>query len=140
MADPSKSNMPRPRVDEESKDFWEACARGELYVQECGDCGLPRHYPRALCPECLSDDVRWRRCNGRGSVYTFTVVYQNQSPGFRDKVPYVLAYVELEDVGLRLLTNLVGCEPGEARIGMTVEVVFDDLGAGVALPTFAPVL
>lgn len=139
MAELGKSAVPKPRVDEESKGFWEACERGELYVQECGDCGALRHYPRALCPECLSADVRWRRCSGRGRVYTFTVVHQNQAPGFRDKLPYVLAYVELEGEGLRLLTNIVRCKPTEVRIGMDVEVVFDEIGSGIALAMFAPV-
>ena len=73
-------------------------------------------------------------------MYTFTVVYQNQSPGFREKIPYVLAYVELEDVGLRLLTNVVGCDAGAVRIGMAVEVMFEDAGGGTALPTFAPIV
>ncbi len=138
MADSSTAKVPRPRVDEESKGFWEACERGELYIQECGACGLLRHYPRSLCPECLSGETRWRRCSGKGYVYTYTVVHQNQSPGFREKVPYVLAYVELEE-GVRMLTNLERCEAAAVRIGMPVEVVFEDAGDGICLPLFTPI-
>jgi uncharacterized OB-fold protein len=136
MAD-ATSTRPKPRIDEESKEFWEACEQGELYVQECGDCGLLRHYPRALCPECFSREVRWRKCSGKGTIYTFTVVHQNQAPAFRDKVPYVLAYVELEE-GVRLLTNIVGCDPEDVEIGMAVEVQFEEIGDGFALPMFVP--
>jgi uncharacterized OB-fold protein len=137
MSDERKYAKPLPRVDEESKGFWEACARHELYLQRCGGCGRVRYYPRALCPSCLCDVIEWVRCTGRGSVYTFTVTYQNQAPGFRDELPYVMAYVELEE-GVRLLTNLVGCAPDAVRIGMAVEVVFEDATPALALPKFRP--
>lgn len=128
---------PIPRIDEESKGYWEACGRGELYVQRCRDCDTLRHYPRALCPSCLSEQVEWIRCSGRGKVYTFTVTYQNQAPGFRDQLPYVLAYVELDE-GPRMLTNIVDCEPGSVEIGMAVQVAFDELTDEIALPKFRP--
>ena len=136
MAD-AKYAKPLPRIDEESKGYWEACQRRELVIQRCGACGTLRHYPRALCPRCLSDAVEWVRCSGRGTVYTFTVTHQNQAPGFRDALPYVLAYVELDE-GVRLLTNIVECAPEAVRIGMAVEVVFEDATPAVTLPKFRP--
>ena len=42
---------------------------------------------------------------------------------FRDHLPYVLAYVELEE-GPRVLTNVVGCEPADVRIGLPVVADF----------------
>jgi len=133
----AKYAKPLPRADEESKGYWEACRRHELVVQCCRACGTLRHYPRALCPACLSDETEWQRCSGRGTVYTFTVTYQNQAPGFRDALPYVLAYVELEE-GVRLLTNIVDCAPDDVRIGQPVEVVWDDVTPDVTLPKFKP--
>jgi hypothetical protein len=130
-------SKPLPRIDEESKGYWEGCQRRELVVQRCASCGRLRHYPRALCPICLSDAVEWVRCSGRGTVYTFTVTYQNQAPGFRDQLPYVLAYVELAE-GVRLLTNIVDCAPEAVCIGMPVAVVFEDASAAVTLPKFRP--
>ena len=107
MADEKrKTKRPVPRVDEESRPFWEACARHELYIQKCKNCGTVFYYPRGFCPEDLSADFEWVKCSGRGKVYTYTVTRQNQSSGFRDKVPYVMAYVELEE-GIRMLTNIV---------------------------------
>ena len=138
MADKELYKKPLPRIDEESKGYWEACQRHELYVQKCLACGELRHYPRALCPACLSDETQWVRSSGRGTLYTYTVTYQNQSPGFREDLPYVLAYVELEE-GVRLLTNIVGCDPNELQIGMAVEVSFEDVTAAVSLPKFKPV-
>jgi uncharacterized OB-fold protein len=75
------------------------------------------------------------KSSGCGSVYTFTVTYQNQAPGFREELPYVLAYVELAE-GVRLLTNVVGCPADDVYVGMPVEVVFDDVTAEATLPKF----
>jgi uncharacterized protein len=137
MPSDAKYTKPLPRIDEESKGFWEACQRHELYLQRCRGCGALRYYPRALCPSCLSDRIEWVRASGKGTVYTFTVTYQNQAPGFRDALPYVMAYVELDE-GVRMLTNIVGCAPAEVRIGMPVEVVFEDVTPLIALPKFRP--
>lgn len=129
------SAKPLPRIDEESRGWWEALARHELYVQECGSCHVQRLPPRALCPACLSSDVLWVRASGRGTVYSFTVTHQNQAPGFREETPYVLAIVELAE-GPRLMTNIVESSPDAVGIGMAVEVVFDDAGPEITLPKF----
>ncbi len=128
---------PIPQIDEESKPFWEACKRHELYMQKCRDCGTLRYYPRALCGKCLSSDTEWVKCSGRGEIYTFTVTYQNRGAGFRDELPYVLAYIELEE-GVRMMSNVVECEPEKVSIGMPVEVVFEDINDEIALPRFKP--
>jgi uncharacterized OB-fold protein len=129
---------PLPRIDEESKGFWEACRRHELRIQKCRTCGTYRYYPRAVCPACLSSDTEWVQASGRATLYTFTVTYQNQSPGFRDELPYVLAYVTLDEVGVQMLTNVVGCPVDQVKIGMPLEVTFEDVNDEVAIPRFKP--
>ena len=62
---------------------------------------------------------------------------QNQAPGFRESLPYVMAYVELDE-GLKMLTNLVDCTPEQVKIGMPVEVVFEDVTPEVTLAKFRP--
>ena len=71
-------------------------------------------------------------------MYTYTVTRQNQSSGFRDKVPYVMAYVELEE-GIRMLTNIVDCDPKDVAVGMSVEVTFEDVTPDISIPLFRPV-
>jgi uncharacterized OB-fold protein len=133
---PGKKPVPRP--DEESRAFWEACRRRELCIQRCRACSTVRFYPRSVCPECLSDDTEWIRCTGGGIVYSYTVTRQNQAPGFRETVPYILAYVELAE-GIRLLTNIVDCHLDSVHIGMAVDAVFeDDSGSGMTLVKFRP--
>lgn len=129
---------PLPRIDEESRGYWEALVRHELYFQRCRDCATERFPPRAVCPACLSSATEWVRASGRGTVYSFTVTHQNQAPGFREALPYVLAVVELAE-GPRMMTNVVGCAPDDVRIGMAVEVEFADVTNAVTLAMFRPV-
>ena len=137
MSAAAKSKKPLPRPDEESRWFWEACRRHELVVQRCRGCATLRYYPRALCPECLSHDTEYARLSGRGRVHTFTVTFQNQAPGFREELPYVMACVELDE-GPKVLTNVTGCAPDEVYIGMPVVVEFEDVTDEIGLPRFRP--
>ncbi len=132
-----KYNKPLPHIDEENRPWWEALKRHELYVQRCRDCGELRYYPRAQCTECLSPRTEWVKCSGRGKVYSFTVTNQNQAPGFRESLPYIMAYVELDE-GLKMLSNIIDCRPEEAKIGMPVEVVYEDVTPEVTLAKFRP--
>jgi uncharacterized OB-fold protein len=129
---------PLPEITAESRPFWEGCRRHELLVQRCRACGARQHYPRGVCASCWSAELEWLRSAGRGTVYTFTVTHRSQASWFKGAVPYVLAWVELEE-GVQLLTNLVGCDPAAVRIGMPVRVVFDDATPEVTLPQFTPI-
>lgn len=127
---------PGPVADQDTRPYFEGCARGELVLQRCPGCGAVQHRPRALCASCLGP-VEHFVASGRGRVYTFTVTHQNQAPGFREACPYVLAYVDLDE-GPRLLTNLVGCDPAEVRIGMPVQVEFTATEGELRTPVFRP--
>jgi len=70
-------------------------------------------------------------------VYSFTINHQNWDRTTENS-PYVIAIVELsEQKGLRVLTNIVACPPGEVEIGMAVTVDFETF-EGIYLPVFAP--
>jgi len=113
----------RPAVDWETRAYWEGAGRGELVLQRCRACRVVQHRPRGLCVSCLSDDVESFVATGRGEVYTYSVVRQNQASAFRNALPYVVAYVQLEE-GPQLLTNIVGCDPESVSIGLPVRVDF----------------
>jgi uncharacterized OB-fold protein len=123
-------------VSWETRPFWEGCARGELVLQRCRDCGAVQHRPRAICASCLSSGIEHFVASGRATVHSYTVVWQNQIPPFASVTPYVVAEVELDE-GPRLLTNLVGCAPGEVAIGMPVRAEFVRTGE-FAVPRFRP--
>lgn len=125
--------MPKP--DKDSAVYWDAARSHKLVLQQCLECQRFRFYPRSVCPHCLSDTFEWREASGRGHIYSFTVIHRAPTPAFRDRVPYVLALIELQE-GVRMMTNIVGCDPDAVRIGESVEVVFDDVTDEVTLPKF----
>jgi uncharacterized OB-fold protein len=68
---------------------------------------------------------------------SFNVMHQVYHPGFAAKVPYAVALVELDDGG-RMLTNVVECPIESLRVGLPVEVAFEQRSAEVSLPQFRP--
>ena len=129
---------PLPTIVGETRPYWEACRRGELLIQKCDRCGEYQFYPRGICVGCFNPGIKWVRASGKGTVWTFTVTYQNRTPGFAEEVPYVLALVELQE-GLKMFTNIVECNPRDVSIGMPVEVTFVQATDQVSVPYFKPV-
>jgi hypothetical protein len=127
----------RPEIDWESRAYWEGAGRGELVLQRCRTCQVVQHRPRGFCVSCLSDEIEHFVASGRGEVYTYSIVRQNQMPRFRDALPYVVAYVQLEE-GPQLLTNIVDCDPDTVSIGMSVRVDFVSTENGLGVPSFVP--
>jgi uncharacterized OB-fold protein len=90
-------------------------------------------------------DVAPEPVSGKATVAAYTVNRQNWIPGFEP--PYVVAIVELDDEpDVRLITNVVGVPVEDVRVGMPVEVFFEDWTAlsgeedsRVWIPLFRPV-
>ncbi|GIU87498.1 MAG: hypothetical protein KatS3mg009_2013 [Acidimicrobiia bacterium] len=126
-----------PTPDAETQPFWDACREGRFLLRHCGACGRHHHYPRPFCPFCWSEDVTWTEASGRATLYTYSVVRQNDLPPFPERVPYVAAIVELAE-GPRVMTNLEGVEPEAIEIGMDLEVDFRPISDDVTIPVFRP--
>ncbi len=122
-------NASTPAFPEETHPYWEAAREGRLLVKHCRSCSRNHHYPRSLCPHCLSAETEWRVSSGRGTVYSFT----GTSEGSESRI---LAFVTLEEEVV-ILTHIVGCALDQASIGMKVEVIFEEL-QGVFAPVFRP--
>ena len=127
---------PIPQINDDNRAFWTGGRDGELLIAQCDDCGYYIHPPTPRCPRCLDDNVHPHAVSGRGRVYTYTVNERPWSPGI--EVPYVIAIVALDEQSdLRLMTNVVGCEPDEVAIDMPVQVEFREQGDAYA-PGFRP--
>ena len=83
--------------------------------------------------------------SGRAAVAAYTVNHQPWIPGFDP--PYIVAIVELTDEpDVRLITNIVDISVDDMRVGLEVEVFFEDWTAmsgdedsRVWVPLFRPV-
>jgi uncharacterized OB-fold protein/acyl dehydratase len=130
------SKRPRPAITHDNSFFFEGAARGELLIQRCSSCGKLRHPPRPGCPYCRSLEWDTVQSSGRGTIFSFVVVNHPQAAGFEYPLPVVL--VELEE-GTRLISNVVGIEPDDLKIGTPVEVDFRTYAEDLTLPYFRPV-
>ena len=127
--------IPQP----ESDFYWEKCKEHELWLRHCKACNNTYFYPRDICPGCFSRDTDWIQSSGKAILHAFAIVYRAPVPAFRGKEPFVTAIVELEG-GARMPTNIVDCEadPEHIKIGMALQVTFDDLDDKISLPKFRP--
>jgi uncharacterized protein len=129
------AKRPRPAISSDTEFFWAGVARGELLIQRCASCGTLRHPPRPACGRCRSFDWDTVRASGRGVVHSHVTVHHPVVPPF--EAPYGVALIELEE-GVRLVSNVIGIDPHEVRIGLPVEVAFEAVDDELTLPLFRP--
>ncbi|MBM4385819.1 MAG: OB-fold domain-containing protein [Deltaproteobacteria bacterium] len=140
-ATPQKPPATRPLPHTQEHDtaaFWAATKERRLTYQQCDACGTVVWHPRAHCTGCLEGTLSWRTSQGRGAVYSYSVIRQSYHPFFRSKVPFAVAWVDLDE-GPRVLTNLTGiADPSrDVKIGMRVVVEWEAHDE-LAIPLFRP--
>ena len=126
-----------PTIEPETQLFWDAAKAGQLMLGACGGCGRVHYYPRPMCPHCWSDDVSLTPASGKGVLYTWSTVFVNDLPPFKEMLPYVAAQVDLAE-RVRITTNIIDCDPKDLAIGMAVTLAFRDLNDEIAVPVFRP--
>lgn len=134
----SQYTKPLPVLTENSRPFWEATKRHELAAQKCSQCGELWLPPTGVCPKCLSTDFKWVKLSGKGKVWSWVVFHQTFFKSFADDVPYNVVYVELDE-GPMITSSLIDIRNEDVRMGLPVEVVFQDVTAEVTLHKFRPI-
>lgn len=136
MSDEVVLSRPLPVITEMNAYFWRSGQKGRLEILRCEACGLYIHPYAALCPRCRSEAVSPEPVSGRGTVASFTINHQPWFPHV--PVPYVIALVQLEEQDdIRLVANLPGCPIEDVRVGLPVEVCFEQHG-DIFVPLFRP--
>lgn len=134
---PPNAPRPLPFADTDTKAFWDACKRRELLLQRNRVNGQYRYPPVPEINIPGYQEWEWVKSGGKGKVYTFCIPHHPAHPYFRDKVPYNVVLVELEE-GVRITANLVGIPNAQIKIGMPVVVDFEDASPDVTIPFFKP--
>jgi hypothetical protein len=129
-----------PSPSPEAREFWEGAHQGELRIQRCAVCGKHQHYPRTLCSHCGSDAVSFVTASGLGTVYSYTVIRQNGVPPFNERVPFVVATVDLDEEGVRMVAAMPSLAPGDAEIGMRVRATFRPASDEYGFVDFEPAI
>jgi uncharacterized protein len=93
-----------------------------------------------VCPRCgaTDPDFVFTPVDGAGTIRSWTVMRQSFLPGFDHDIPFVLVEVELSaQPDLRLIGRLVDGPDAALRVGAPVDLAFEDIEAGVAIPAWA---
>jgi uncharacterized OB-fold protein len=89
-----------------------------------------------MCARCGSTDQGYVVASGRGVVYSHVEHHYPPLPGV--ELPHTVLLVELEE-GVRLISELAaGVDPAVVRIGLPVQVSFQQVPGGQLLPVFGP--
>jgi uncharacterized OB-fold protein len=131
---------PLPYPDELTEGFWAGVRAHKLSIQRCKRCRYWNHVPTIACYNCASEDLAYEPVSGRGTVHSWTVLIDSPGPGFRDMLPVIVGIIELEEQErLYLTTNLFNVDASRLKLGMAVEVTYENVTPECVLPQFQPV-
>ena len=103
--------------------YWrEIPQRYRTEAGKCSSCGTVYFPPRRVCAECAGREFTDVVLSNKGKVETFTII-KVAPDEFSDLAPYAVGLVEL-DGGVRIMTQVVDCDPETIEIGMPVELEF----------------
>ena len=117
--------------------FWRHCANRELRFQRCDNCGAWRHPPGPLCAACRSPRSRWDLAADDAELFSYTIVHHAATAALKQAVPYNVAIVAFPSLGhLRIVSNVIDAAPHELRIGMPLELAWQQAEKERQLPVF----
>jgi len=123
-----------PPVTSDNAPFWNGLARGRLMLQQCPSCRKLRYPVAPVCAVCGSTEIAWAEMSGRGKVFSWVRYHRSYLPEFADRLPYVVALVELDE-GVRLFGCLVDREP-DPFIDQPVKLVIERWPNGRCVASF----
>lgn len=133
---------PIPFKNQDNNPYWDAADRHELSLQKCDECKTYAMVPGPSCAKCGSADTRWVNLGSdiTAKIYSYVISYRPFMPGFQDELPYIIAQAELDGVeDVRIMCNVLACKPEDIKIGMPVEMIWQDITEDRALPQWQAV-
>jgi uncharacterized OB-fold protein len=101
-------SVPAPQIDVESRPYWDALREHRIALQRCNACQRVRFPPMPGCPYCGARGHEQVDVSGKGRVYSFVRVHRALTPAMEGEVPYVVAVVQLDDNGPRMIGRVDG--------------------------------
>lgn len=123
-----------PVPDALSSHYWQGARERKLMIQRCPVTQRYQWYPRAHSVYSPGATPEWVQASGRGRVFTYSVIHRGNGT---TPTPYICAVIELEE-GILFTSTLRDVEEDAIRIGMPVEVGYEDAGSDFVLPYFRP--
>lgn len=130
-------DRPVPPERSFSRPYWDATREKRLVIQYDRAAGAYQFYPR---PTSIytgrRGDLEWREVSGKGALFSYTVVRRARPP-FRDKEPYVVAMITLDE-GVNVMSNIIHCTQEQLATGLRVRPYWEPLADGRHLLLFEP--
>ena len=117
--------------------FWEACREGRFLLHTCAICNKA-YWPASRCLQHGNQAMSWRQSKGSGTLYTYTVLHKAYTAAMKDKVPYVLGVIQLDE-GPFFHSNVMGCAINAVKVGMKLQARMEPHETGLTVPIFYPV-
>jgi hypothetical protein len=114
-------------------EYWSAARRGVILLQRCTNCGAVLHPPAPVCPSGAGHELEWVEASGFGRLASFTSVAHAAHPAVQDRLPYLIALVELDE-GPRIICNLAPGQAAEPGPGARVVFRLGLAAGGLELP------
>jgi len=120
--------------------FFAALKEGRFTTTRCTKCQALHWQPRAVCPDCLGDQLAWVDLPKQGTLFAFTSLERGAPLGMEHDTPFCIGVVELDAPGrrLRILSRLDDARFDQLRIGQAVGLKVLNLPDGRVFYRFAP--
>ena len=102
--------------------FRDGLSKGQINLQQCGDCSRFIFFPRINCPHCGGTSLIWHRATGNGEVHTTTTVRRRAEKGG----DYNVCMIELSE-GVRMMSRVDQIAPLDVKIGMAITAFVGDI-------------
>ncbi|MBK6659070.1 MAG: Zn-ribbon domain-containing OB-fold protein [Proteobacteria bacterium] len=128
-------DKPLPDITALTRPFWDGLREHRLVLQACARCHTVRHYPRPVCDRCYSMESVWVTGSGHGTLHSWTVNHHPFHFAFKRESPFITATVDLAE-GVRMQAPLRDADAQTLKMGMPVELIFEDMTPELTLPAF----
>ena len=118
--------------------FYDNLRDGKLTTTKCKSCGSLSWQPRVVCPECSSDELEWVELPNTGKLFAFTQMLLGAPLGFEEDVPFPIGIVELDEVGIKILTRIDDAKFEDLDFEIPMEMNVVTLEDGRVLYRFKP--
>lgn len=81
---------------QEAQLFFDGLQQNKLRLQRCKTCHQVIYYPRHFCPNDLGE-LEYEEISPTGTILSYSVIYRCAEPTLQDKLPYVGAFIQLDE-------------------------------------------
>ncbi len=129
------TKRPLPLVDCNSDVYWNKAKEKKLFVQHCKTTDQYFLYSKQLVSNIDESNLEWLEVSGRGTIYSYTIVYTPAGEFFKEDIPYIVGSILLEE-GARIISNIFCRDPKGIFIGQEVKVMFKNFDNNLTVPVF----